>query len=175
MRRPILFAAALMLVAAPAAAQQSQPSQPGQPSPQSPQSPQSPPMPFFRGMDTNNDGAVSQDEFLAAHQRGGKGYGAADQNNDGVVSRDEFLQAGQQRREARFQQLDRNKDGQLTQEELQQHSMAMFRSMDANSDGRITQEEIRHKRGRGMGPGMMQQQGQMPPEDMPMGPGWDQR
>jgi Ca2+-binding EF-hand superfamily protein len=153
-----------MVLAAPASAQQAQPSASSQP------------MPFFRAMDTDNDGAVTQQEFMAGHQKRQQNFSAVDQNNDGIISRDEFMQAGQQRRQARFQELDRDNNGQLTAEELQQHTVAMFRAMDGNSDGRITPEEVWRKRGKaGPGPGMMQQQGRMPPEDMPMGQGWGQR
>lgn len=161
MRRLLPLAAALALAAVPVAAQQGAPGQ------------QTRPMPFFQALDTDNDGAVSREEFLAGHQRRGQGYAAADQDGDGVISRDEFMRAGQQRREARFKQLDADNDGRLTQQELQRHQTARFQAMDADNDGRVTREEALRYRGagKGRGPGMMQQQGQVPP----MGPGWGQR
>lgn len=142
------LAVALALTSVPAVAQQG---------------PQGRPMPMFQALDTDNDGAVSQEEFLAGHQRRGPGYAAADQDRDGVITRDEFMQAGQQRRDTRFKQLDTDGDGRLTQQELQQRRVAKFRAMDADNDGRITRDEAQRfrpsgKGGRGPGP----QQGQMP-------------
>lgn len=123
-------------------------------------------MPMFQALDTNNDGAVSQEEFIAGHRMGQAGYVPADANKDGAVSREEFIQAGQQRREARFKQLDTDGDGKLTQQEMANRATAMFRDMDANSDGKLTPEEM-GRRGKGpgggmgpggMGPGTMQRQ-----------------
>jgi hypothetical protein len=148
---PIL-AVLLAAVAVPALAQQQSP--PGSPSAR---------MPYFQGMDTNSDGAVSREEFLAGH-RGQQYFGAYDLDKDGAVSRQEFEAAGQQRRAQRFAQMDANKDGRLTADEVEGQAQTMFDAMDQNGDGRITQDEMpmRGGHGRGYGPGMMQQQGQRP-------------
>jgi EF hand domain-containing protein len=78
-----------------------------------------------------------------------------DTNKDGVVDRAEW-KAGQ---EARFKQLDTNKDGKLTQDELfartpaignsvlpsdrqVERQSAYFQRLDANKDGVVTLEEF---------------------------------
>ena len=90
---------------------------------------------MFDRADANHDGALSRDEFMAVHQRGPGGDGAAgagkhhggregghggmmmlkmaDTNKDGAVSRDEFLAAHAQH----FGMMDANHDGQVTQAE----------------------------------------------------------
>ncbi|WP_270938442.1 EF-hand domain-containing protein [Falsiroseomonas oryzae] len=100
------------------------------------------------------------------HHRGGGGFAAgeafarADTNNDSRVSRDE----GWTWLQARFVEIDANRDGGVTIEEFrayartrmggrtppaeaqqraEQRGQGMFRALDANGDGRISLEEIR--------------------------------
>ena len=87
--------------------------------------------------------------------RGNAGIMRYDTNKDGVVDRAEW-KAGQ---EARFKQLDTNKDGKLTQDELfartpavgnsvlpsdrqVERQSAYFQRLDANKDGVVTLEEF---------------------------------
>ncbi|HSV28677.1 MAG TPA: EF-hand domain-containing protein [Candidatus Omnitrophota bacterium] len=109
-------------------------------------------MPMMQQLDTDNDGSVSREEFMAGHQMRQQGYTAADTDKDGAISREEFMQAGQQRREERFRELDRDNDGRLTQAEMSDRASAMFRAMDANQDGKLSQDEIRMRQGKGPRP-----------------------
>ncbi len=45
--------------------------------------------------------------------------------------------------EARFDRLDSNKDGRISQSELDARRQAAFRAMDTNSDGIVSQEEYK--------------------------------
>ena len=70
----------------------------------------------FDAIDANKDGQVSAEELRAAHgKRGGGMFKRADANNDGRVSQQEFVA----RATERFQKLDADGDGYLTQEEAQ--------------------------------------------------------
>lgn len=110
------------------------------------------PMMGMRGMDADNDGAVSREEFMAAHENSDARFAAIDADKDGAVSREEYLAAGRQNRDARFKALDSNGDGRLTREELDARRSAMFETMDADKDGRITTSEMRRNARRTMAP-----------------------
>lgn len=116
------------------------------------------PLMGMRGMDTDNDGAISREEFMMGHQSSDARFAAIDADKDGAVSREEYLAAGRQNRDARFKALDSNGDGRLTREELDARRTAMFEAMDADKDGRITAPEMRRNSQRMMPP----QQSEMP-------------
>lgn len=76
----------------------------------------------------------------------------ADANHDGMISRDEFLAA----RAARFDRMDRNHDGYLTDADargLPGRAARMFplmlRMADSDNDGRISREEFNAMPARG--------------------------
>lgn len=153
--RPILYAALLFPALAfgqGLAADQNAP-------PYGAQQQRQPPTMGMRAMDTDNDGAISRDEFMAGHQTADARFAAIDADKDGAVSREEFLAAGRDSREARFKAMDSNGDGRLTREELDARRTAMFDAMDADRDGRITAAEMRR---RGAGRMMAPQQSELP-------------
>lgn len=117
------------------------------------------PMMGMRSMDADNDGVVSREEFMTAHQAADTRFAAVDGNKDGIVSREEFLAAGQQNREAQFRALDSNGDGRIAHEELAARRTAIFDAMDSDRDGRLTPQELRRNGGRMMAP---PQQSQIP-------------
>lgn len=145
----LALAAALML-AGPALAQYDTDQQAATPQGQADQRP----MMGMRGMDTNNDGTITREEFDAGHQGADIRFQSADTDRDGAVSRKEFDALGQARRNQAFADLDANKDGKLSPDEMESRRTAMFDRMDANRDGRITAEEMGPGK-MGHGPGMM--------------------
>lgn len=84
------------------------------------------PIEMFDRLDTNHDGVIQASERPQRPQRaegergerggpGREGRPNIDSNNDGSISRAEFLAGG----DARFQRMDANHDGRVTQEEAQ--------------------------------------------------------
>jgi len=73
---------------------------------------------------------------------GGKdGHGArADANGDGKVT----LAESQAAAKARFDALDKNKNGAITKDEVQGHGQ-LFEKVDANRDGKVTLAEMQAK------------------------------
>ncbi|MGE5476587.1 MAG: EF-hand domain-containing protein [Bacteroidales bacterium] len=95
-------------------------------------------------MDTDHDGFVSREEFLAAHARADKMFEQLDSNHDGAISRDEFMAGhGGQGRAERFRVLDTNGDGRITREELDARRNARFDALDTNKDGKLSPQELR--------------------------------
>lgn len=156
--RIAVLALASVLAAGPALAQSAQGLPPARSPAHTAEAPQrQQPMMGMRSMDANQDGAVSREEFMAAHQGMSERFQAMDLDRDQAVSKQEFLKGAEERRERRFEALDANQDGRLTQDELEARRAAMFDAMDTNRDGRITPEEMRHHGGR-----QMPQQSQTP-------------
>ncbi|MGE0583358.1 MAG: EF-hand domain-containing protein [Steroidobacteraceae bacterium] len=81
----------------------------------------------FEQLDANKDGYLTQDEMNAARktmrervkERAGEHWKAADKDGDGAISRSE-AEAGMPMLARRFDQLDANKDGKITRDEMPQ-------------------------------------------------------
>ena len=81
----------------------------------------------FDELDTNKDGYLTQDEVNAARQsmrervkdRVVEHWKAADKDGDGAISRSE-AEASMPMLARRFDQLDKNKDGKITRDEMPQ-------------------------------------------------------
>lgn len=89
----------------------------------------------FDQMDANGDGRLMKEEMQAsiAKSTGGRGghgarfeqkYKAADKDGDGTLSKEETQAAKLDRITQRFDQVDANKDGKLTRDELRSHMQA---------------------------------------------------
>ena len=80
----------------------------------------------------------------APEGRGGDRLKAADTNGDGMISREEAKALP--RLAKHFDELDTDKNGQLTREELraghQKRRNAMFDKLDTNKDGVISRDEF---------------------------------
>ncbi|MGE5514739.1 MAG: EF-hand domain-containing protein [Bacteroidota bacterium] len=95
-------------------------------------------------MDTDHDGFVSRQEFLAAHARAERAFDRLDSNHDGVISRDEYMAGGGgQGRAERFRVLDSNGDGRISREELEARHNARFDALDTDHDGKLSPSELR--------------------------------
>lgn len=112
---------------------------------------------FFQDFDLNKDGKVTKaevDQVNAQRFREAAGGGSS-------VSLDQFIKLhaddARERDEKRFQHMDKNSDGKLTENEFEGRRGRMFDHMDKNKDGVITQDEANAPRDHD-GP---------PPEDKP--------
>ena len=96
----------------------------------------------FYGLDKNNDGVITRDEWSGNDQS----FREHDTNRDGVLSGDEVRPAGralpgQGLSIVRFDQADRNGDGRIARDEWA-GSVAAFKRVDRNDDGVITRDEF---------------------------------
>lgn len=80
----------------------------------------------------------------APHGRGMERLRAADTNGDGLISRDEAKSLP--RLAERFDEIDADKNGQLTADELRamhaKHRNARFDTLDTNKDGMLSRDEF---------------------------------
>jgi Ca2+-binding EF-hand superfamily protein len=102
----------------------------------------------FRGMDVDNDGVITRDEWRGSAES----FRQHDTNDDGVLSGDEvWVPAGRQQetldrtrreeRTARFNRLDTNADGRISLREWS-GTRAMFDRMDRNRNEFISRNEF---------------------------------
>jgi len=124
---------------------------------------QQPGMRQFRNresVDTNDDGIVSNAE-AARHFEGA--FTTMDADEDGQLTKDEFFAvrfgpgpmqsraAGandrwKERKQKRFAEMDKNKDGKVTQAEFLAHGKRRFDDADRDKDGKVTAWEFRARR-----------------------------
>jgi EF hand len=112
---------------------------------------------LFTRMDANNDGQTTREEGRTAMRARFEGARAEradrpdrpdrDANQDGLISRDEYLSGPA----SRFQEMDKNNDGQLSQDERPQREAGHRRGggrhermadLDANNDGTVSRAEF---------------------------------
>jgi Ca2+-binding EF-hand superfamily protein len=105
---------------------------------------------FFAAMDTNGDGVISQEEI---DQRQAERFQRMDTDGDGVLSVDELYNGLQRERAERMHKwLDRNGDGQVSQEEFNAIHSKKFSRLDRDGDGTLSKEELQprgHRKGKG--------------------------
>lgn len=115
-------------------------------------------------IDTNGDGVIDRSE-AAAHPRMAQQFDTLDANKDGRITAEERpKQGGMGGREGgrkggrgaageRMAQLDTNKDGRFSRDELagRERALQNFAAIDSNKDGFLTREEMaaHHKARRG--------------------------
>lgn len=101
----------------------------------------------FERMDVNKDGVIDAQE---ARGDGGphKGRGCDDERDDGEAREHEPREHGAHRGGMRhfLETADANKDGKLSATEADAFGKARFAEMDANKDGFLTKDEVRPKK-----------------------------
>ena len=102
--------------------------------------------------DTNGDGVVTRDEFLAARAAT---FARVDINHDGVIDKSDiakitrFRPQAADRAQALVSDLDLNHDGQATGAERKAAPTPIFDRFDANHDRRLDQAEMAKVRAAG--------------------------
>jgi Ca2+-binding EF-hand superfamily protein len=103
------------------------------------------PSQIFDQADTNHDGRVSRDEFLAARSAR---FDKLDRNHDGDLTDADipaFLQSNasmMQKMHAMLASADTNHDGKVSREEFVQQGMQLFDMADTNHDGYVDKDEM---------------------------------
>ena len=102
-----------------------------------------------RHPDSNNDGAISRDEFLA---RPLAMFARLDANNDGSISAEERSHRGRRAEglsQGERRRADSNRDHQISTAEFISSGAYLFERLDSNADGRVTPEEFAQRRRHG--------------------------
>ncbi|MGD8568414.1 MAG: EF-hand domain-containing protein [Gammaproteobacteria bacterium] len=106
----------------------------------------------FAMMDSDKDGQVSRDEYVAyRQQRAERRFQYMDTDNDGKVSKSEYEDFKSHRKHRKhgrhgkgriFAKLDGNNDGQITREESLAAWRNWFKRIDANNDQVVSGDEV---------------------------------
>jgi Ca2+-binding EF-hand superfamily protein len=92
----------------------------------------------FKKIDTNNDGKISKQEYIAAVI---KTFNKYDKNKDGFLTKDEIKAIRKIDIQKFLEEVDKNKDGKVSQEEFVKAAENRFKLLDKNKDGFIDQQE----------------------------------
>lgn len=96
----------------------------------------------FEGLDTDGNGSISREEFVAGHDdKGGHHMADGDEDKPGPKGRGDKHHGGM--RGAMMDKADTNGDGAVSSAEFKAAHMAMFDKADTNKDGTITKDERR--------------------------------
>ena len=104
----------------------------------------------MKAADTNGDGMISKAE-AAALPRLAQNFDEIDANKDGQVTSDEMRAHQQKKRAEHWKKLDTNADGAISKSEAaaEPRLAGRFDQLDANKDGQVTQDEMKAAHGRG--------------------------
>jgi len=104
---------------------------------------------FFNRLDSNSDGSIARDEFGGDRL---DTLRTADENQDGTLSQEELAnylmkREFERRAERLAGQFDIDGDGQVTLAEIENQQGKHFALLDRNDDGQLSQDELRRGRG----------------------------
>lgn len=88
--------------------------------------------------DTNNDGVITREEYLADVDAR---FAKIDVNKDGKITKDERPDGGEGRGGRMMSRTDTNGDGAISLDEQRAQALRRFDRLDANGDGKIDQAE----------------------------------
>jgi hypothetical protein len=121
-------------------------------------------------MDTNKDGKISKEEFMASCKgtNCSQRFDALDTNKDGYLTKEELQEKAASTKEKAKEQIDAmdtNKDGKISKEEFMAsckgtNCSQRFDALDTNKDGYLTKEELQEKAASTKG--RMRNRGQQP-------------
>jgi len=100
----------------------------------------------FARMDTNNNGSVERDEYLAHKQaKAERKYARMDKDGNGSVSKEEFASCKKRKHHKKrmFKRMDKNGDEKITQKESLTAWSNWFKRIDANKDQIVTTDEVK--------------------------------
>jgi len=112
-----------------------------------------------RIVDENGDGVISDDEAAARYE---EVFAAMDADRDGMLTNDEYMavrmvagagevfygphnQQVEERKRGRYQTMDTNGDGKLSQSEFMVGCRERFQGSDLDKDGKVTAWEFRSR------------------------------
>lgn len=105
------------------------------------------PIEMLEQADTNHDGIITRDEYLAARAAR---FDQLDRNHDGFLTEADFPQLGKKGGEhadklrEMLQKADVDHDGTVSREEFKNAGLTIFNLVDANHDGVIDKVELQH-------------------------------
>jgi Ca2+-binding EF-hand superfamily protein len=105
------------------------------------------PVALFEDADTNHDGVVSREEYIAA--RAAK-FDQLDRNHDGFLTDADFPRMGKlggdraEKLHDMLQKMDSDHDGKVSRDEFKNGGIAIFDLVDANHDGVVDKAELQH-------------------------------
>ena len=102
----------------------------------------------FYAMDADDNGELTMEEYMGVRMGPGAGNGAGHDDDDGENRPRRMEGKRQQAKKARFEPMDADKNGTVSQAEWMTAGLERFKAADADGDGTVTPWEFRSNRHR---------------------------